>query len=128
MAGGVEDQRPASDMPHLPAADMPLSPFPAASGESLGISAGSHCQVVDLADSSARLQAPDQKAALCPPAVDQLLGGKAGTCTLGPRRLEDETAWIERQRRLWDARFDALEQVVAERRRKEQHDGHPKRG
>jgi hypothetical protein len=49
------------------------------------------------------------------------------TCRLGPRRLEDETAWIEQQRRLWDARFDALEQVVAERRRKERIDGHPKR-
>ena len=47
-------------------------------------------------------------------------------CRLGPRRLEDETAWIEQQRRLWDARFDELEQVVAERRRKEQVDGHPK--
>jgi DNA-binding transcriptional ArsR family regulator len=44
-----------------------------------------------------------------------------------PRRLEDETAWIEQQRRLWDARFDVLEQVVAERRRKERNDGHPKR-
>ena len=54
--------------------------------------------------------------------------GRVRTCTLGPRRLEDEVAWIERQRRLWDARFDALEQVVAERRRKEQHDGYPKRG
>jgi DNA-binding transcriptional ArsR family regulator len=54
--------------------------------------------------------------------------GRVRTCTLGPRRLEDETAWIERQRRMWDERFDALEQVVAERRRKEQHDGHPERG
>jgi DNA-binding transcriptional ArsR family regulator len=54
--------------------------------------------------------------------------GRVRTCTLGPRRLEDETAWIERQRRMWDERFEALEQVVAERRRKEQHDGHPKRG
>jgi DNA-binding transcriptional ArsR family regulator len=54
--------------------------------------------------------------------------GRVRTCRLGPRRLEDETAWIERQRRMWDARFDALEQVVAERRRKEQADGHPERG
>ena len=53
--------------------------------------------------------------------------GRVRTCRLGPRRLEDETAWIEQQRRMWDARFDALEQVVAERRRKEQVDGHPKR-
>ena len=53
--------------------------------------------------------------------------GRVRTCRLGPRRLEDETAWIEQQRRLWDARFDALEQVVEERRRKERNDGHAKR-
>jgi DNA-binding transcriptional ArsR family regulator len=52
--------------------------------------------------------------------------GRVRICRLGPRRLEAETAWIEQQRRLWDARFDELEQVVA-RRRKEQADGHPKR-
>lgn len=51
--------------------------------------------------------------------------GRVRTCRLGPRRLEDETDWIEQQRRLWDARFDVLEQVVAERRRKEWNDGHP---
>jgi DNA-binding transcriptional ArsR family regulator len=54
--------------------------------------------------------------------------GRVRTCRLGPRRLEDETAWIEQQRRLWDARFDELEQVVAQRRRKEQVDGHQKHG
>jgi len=53
--------------------------------------------------------------------------GRVRTCRLGPRRLEAETAWIERQRRLWDERFEALEQVVATRRRKEQTDGDPKR-
>ena len=49
--------------------------------------------------------------------------GRVRTCTLGPRRLEDETAWIEQQRRLWDERFDELQKVVDERRRKEQIDG-----
>jgi DNA-binding transcriptional ArsR family regulator len=53
--------------------------------------------------------------------------GRVRTCRLGARRLEDETAWIEQQRRLWGARFDELEQVVALRRRKDQVDGHPKR-
>ena len=53
--------------------------------------------------------------------------GRVRTCTLGPRRLEDETAWIERQRRLWDERFDELERIVGERRRKEQIDGRTKR-
>jgi DNA-binding transcriptional ArsR family regulator len=45
--------------------------------------------------------------------------GRVRTCRLGPRRLEDETAWLERYRRLWDARFDALEQVVDQLKRKE---------
>ncbi len=53
--------------------------------------------------------------------------GRVRTCTLGPRRLEDETAWIERQRRMWDERFDELEKVVGERRWKEQIDGRTKR-
>src|SRR5579863_896865 len=49
--------------------------------------------------------------------------GRVRTCKLGPRRLEGETAWIERYRRLWDARFDELENVVAELKRKEKIDG-----
>jgi DNA-binding transcriptional ArsR family regulator len=53
--------------------------------------------------------------------------GRVRTCRLGPRRLEDETAWLEEQRRLWDERFDELEQVVAKRRQKERNDGHQKR-
>ena len=53
--------------------------------------------------------------------------GRVRTCKLGPRRLEDETAWIERYRRLWDARFDELEKVVAEQKRKEQGNGNQDR-
>src|ERR1700745_54408 len=34
--------------------------------------------------------------------------GRVRTCKLGPRRLADETEWIEAYRRLWAARFDAL--------------------
>jgi DNA-binding transcriptional ArsR family regulator len=45
--------------------------------------------------------------------------GRVRTCKLGPRRLQDETAWIERYRRLWDARFDELEKVVEALKRKE---------
>jgi hypothetical protein len=41
------------------------------------------------------------------------------TCKLGPRRLEHETAWIERYRQLWAERFDALDEVVQELKRKE---------
>ena len=49
--------------------------------------------------------------------------GRVRTCKLGPRRLEDETAWIERYRLLWDARFDELENVVEELTRKEKIHG-----
>ncbi|HEX2875520.1 MAG TPA: metalloregulator ArsR/SmtB family transcription factor [Polyangiaceae bacterium] len=45
--------------------------------------------------------------------------GRVRTCKLGPRRLEDETAWIESYRQLWDARFDALERVVDDLKRRE---------
>jgi DNA-binding transcriptional ArsR family regulator len=38
--------------------------------------------------------------------------GRVRTCKLGPRRLEEEAAWIEGYRQLWDARFDELDKVV----------------
>jgi DNA-binding transcriptional ArsR family regulator len=53
--------------------------------------------------------------------------GRVRTCKLGPGRLEDETAWIERHRQLWDARFDELDKVVEELKRKEKIDGRKKR-
>jgi DNA-binding transcriptional ArsR family regulator len=49
--------------------------------------------------------------------------GRVRTCKLGPRRLEQETAWLERYRRLWDARFDELDKVVDELKRKEKNNG-----
>src|SRR5262252_4855183 len=45
--------------------------------------------------------------------------GRVRTCRLGPRRLEEEAAWLERYRQLWESRFDALEQVVEDWKRKE---------
>jgi DNA-binding transcriptional ArsR family regulator len=53
--------------------------------------------------------------------------GRVRTCKLGPRRLEEEAAWIERYRQLWDARFDELDKVVEELKRKEKVDGRKKR-
>jgi DNA-binding transcriptional ArsR family regulator len=53
--------------------------------------------------------------------------GRVRTCKLGLRRLEEEAAWIERYRRLWDARFDDLDNVVEELKRKEKVDGRKKR-
>jgi hypothetical protein len=48
--------------------------------------------------------------------------GRVRTCKLGPRRLEEETAWMERHRQLWDSRFDELDQVVEDLKRKEKVD------
>jgi DNA-binding transcriptional ArsR family regulator len=52
--------------------------------------------------------------------------GRVRTCKLG-RRLEEEAAWIEKYQQLWDARFDALDQVIEELKRKEKADGRRKR-
>jgi len=49
--------------------------------------------------------------------------GRVRTCSLGQRPLEEEAAWIERYRQLWAARFDALDQVVENLKRKEMDDG-----
>ena len=54
--------------------------------------------------------------------------GRVRTCKLGPRRLQDETAWIEQYRQLWDSRFDELDRVVEELKRKEKVDGRNQRG
>src|ERR1700732_1091691 len=54
-------------------------------------------------------------------------GGRVRTCKLGLRRLEEEAAWIERSRQLWDARFDELDKVVEELKQKEKVDGRKKR-
>ena len=49
--------------------------------------------------------------------------GRVRTCKLGLRRLEEEAAWIERYRQIWDARFDALDKIVEELKRKEKVNG-----
>jgi hypothetical protein len=41
--------------------------------------------------------------------------------------LEQETAWLERYRQLWAARFDALDEVVEELKQKEKAHGRKKR-
>ncbi len=44
--------------------------------------------------------------------------GRVRTCKLGVRALEEEAAWIEKHRQLWAARFDGLDQIVDELKRK----------
>ena len=53
--------------------------------------------------------------------------GRVRTCKLGWRRLEEEAAWLEKYRQLWDARFDALDKVVEDLKQKEKADGRKKR-
>ena len=53
--------------------------------------------------------------------------GRVRTCKLGLRGLEQEAAWIERHRQLWAARFDELDIVVEELKRKEKANGRKKR-
>ncbi|MEO8505503.1 MAG: metalloregulator ArsR/SmtB family transcription factor [Acidobacteriota bacterium] len=52
--------------------------------------------------------------------------GRVRTCKLGLHRLEEEAAWLERHRQIWDARFDALDTVVETLKRKEKVDGRKK--
>lgn len=50
--------------------------------------------------------------------------GRVRTCRLGVSGLAEEAQWIERYRRLWEARLDALDTVVQDLKRKESSDGH----
>jgi len=52
--------------------------------------------------------------------------GRVRTCRLGLSRLEEEAAWIERYRQLWDERFDELDKIVEELKQKEKADGQKK--
>ena len=53
--------------------------------------------------------------------------GRVRTCRLGRRRLDEETAWIERYRQLWASRFDELDEVIEELKQKEIVNGRKKR-
>ncbi len=45
--------------------------------------------------------------------------GRVRTCKLGQRRLEDEAAWIETYRQRWAERFDELDAIVEELKRRD---------
>ena len=45
--------------------------------------------------------------------------GRVRTCRLGIGRLEEEAAWIENYRQLWNARFDELDRLVGELKERE---------
>ncbi len=48
--------------------------------------------------------------------------GRVRTCKLGHRQLAEEAAWIARYQQLWSARFDALDKIVEELKRRENFD------
>jgi DNA-binding transcriptional ArsR family regulator len=52
--------------------------------------------------------------------------GRVRTCRIGPCRLEEELAWIERYRQLWETRFKALDGVLDELKRQEKARGRKK--
>ena len=53
--------------------------------------------------------------------------GRVRTCSLGQRGLDEAAVWIEQRRQLWDARFDALDRVVEDMKRREKASGQKKR-
>ena len=53
--------------------------------------------------------------------------GRVRNCNIGLRGLQEEAAWIERYRQLWGARFEELDKVVEELKRKEKANGRKKR-
>ena len=40
--------------------------------------------------------------------------GRVRTCTLGTRGLQAEAEWIEAHRKLFEARFDALDEIITD--------------
>lgn len=51
--------------------------------------------------------------------------GRVRTCTLGRSGLKAEAAWIEAHRKLFEARFDALDDIISEMKQ-ESKDEQPK--
>jgi DNA-binding transcriptional ArsR family regulator len=53
--------------------------------------------------------------------------GRVRRCRVGVERLEDVAAWVQQYQQLWDARFRALDDVVAELRRRESTGGNDRK-
>lgn len=45
--------------------------------------------------------------------------GRVRSCTLGQRGLAAEAAWIETHRKLFEARFEALDEIIGELKQEE---------
>jgi DNA-binding transcriptional ArsR family regulator len=53
--------------------------------------------------------------------------GRVRTCKLGPHRLEEASAWLEKYRQLWAARFDELDRVIEDLKQRENFNGRKRR-
>ena len=51
--------------------------------------------------------------------------GRVRTCALGPGALAAEAAWIEQRRRLFAARFEALDDILDTLQQEMRDDGRP---
>ena len=51
--------------------------------------------------------------------VEQGRDAQFRPCRLEPARLRDVSAWVEQYRRLWEERFDRLDQLLRELQRQE---------
>lgn len=54
--------------------------------------------------------------------------GRVRICRLGPERLAEVDAWLERYRRMWEERFAELDRVLEDLQRKEKPDGRRSEG
>jgi DNA-binding transcriptional ArsR family regulator len=53
--------------------------------------------------------------------------GRVRTCRVGPQRLEEAMAWLEKYRQLWTARFEELDRVIEDLKQREKIDARKKR-
>jgi DNA-binding transcriptional ArsR family regulator len=53
--------------------------------------------------------------------------GRVRQCRIGPCRLQEEMEWISRYRQVWDARFEALDQVIEQLKSRDKPDVRKKR-
>jgi DNA-binding transcriptional ArsR family regulator len=53
--------------------------------------------------------------------------GRVRTCRVGPDRLEEATAWLDKYRQLWAERFDELDKVIEALKQSEKVHGRKKR-
>lgn len=51
--------------------------------------------------------------------------GRVRKCRLGPGKMEEAAAWLERYRQMWDARFSGLDILLEDLKRREQADEQP---